>query len=400
MKEAEKIRRKYIALAEHLDERARRVWAATEAEALGYGGISLVALATGISRRAIHRGLIELNTEEAVPPDRIRKAGGGRKSAVHHHPDFPDRLERLVEPLTRGDPESPLRWTCKSVRVLADELGQEGIAVGRQTVARQLHGLGYSLQGNRTAVEGKQHPDRNAQFAHINTRVTKEMKAANPVISVDTKKKELVGNYKNSGREWHRTGEAPKVNIHDFPSPDVPRAHPYGVYDLAKNRGFVIVGTDHDTATFAVASIRKWWLAQGRRTYPNAKRLLIMADAGGSNGSRLRLWKWELQRLANELGLPISVCHFPPGTSKWNKVEHRLFAFISQNWRGEPLTDYETVVNLIAQTTTTTGLKVSCRLDRRQYPIGRKISDEEWERINLHRDDFHGDWNYEIRPQM
>jgi len=398
MEEAEKIRRKYIALAEHLDERARRVWAATEAEALGYGGISLVALATGISRRAIHRGLSELNAEEAVPPDRIRKPGGGRKSAVHHQPDFPDRLERLVEPLTRGDPESPLRWTCKSVRLLADELGQQGIRVGRQTVARQLHALGYSLQGNRKTVEGKQHPDRNAQFEHINARVTKEMKAKNPVISVDTKKKELVGNYKNSGREWHRTGEAPKVNIHDFPNPDVPRAHPYGVYDLAKNRGFVNVGTDHNTATFAVASIRKWWLAQGRRAYPNAKRLLITADSGGSNGSRLRLWKWELQRLANQLGLPISVCHFPPGTSKWNKVEHRLFSFISQNWRGEPLTDYETVVNLIAQTTTTTGLKVSCRLDRRRYPTGRKISDEEWEKINLHRDDFHGDWNYEIRP--
>jgi hypothetical protein len=307
-------------------------------------------------------------------------------------------IEAMIEPLTRGDPESPLRWTCKSVRLLADELGQYGIHVGRQTVATQLRALGYSLQGNRKTVEGKQHPDRNAQFEHINARVTKEMKAANPVISVDTKKKELVGNYKNSGREWHRTGEAPKVNSHDFPSPDIPRAHPYGVYDLAKNSGFVNVGTDHDTATFAVASIRKWWLAQGRRAYPNAKRLLITADSGGSNGSRLRLWKWELQRLSNELGLPISVCHFPPGTSKWNKVEHRLFSFISQNWRGEPLTDYETVVNLIAQTTTTTGLKVSCRLDRRRYPTGRKVSDDEWERINLHRDDFHGDWNYEIRP--
>ena len=399
MEESERIRRKYLVLAEHLDERARRIWAVTEADALGYGGISLVARATGISRRAIHRGLTELNAAEAVSPDRIRKPGGGRKPAVYHQPDLPDRLERLVEPLTRGDPESPLRWTCKSVRLLADELGQHGIRVGRQTVATQLRALGYSLQGNRKTVEGKQHPDRNAQFEHINARVTKEMKAANPVISVDTKKKELVGNYKNSGREWHRTGEASKVNVHDFPSPDVPRAHPYGVYDLAKNRGFVNVGTDHDTATFAVASIRKWWLAQGRRAYPNAKRLLITADAGGSNGSRLRLWKWELQRLASELELKISVCHFPPGTSKWNKVEHRLFSFISKNWRGEPLTDYETVVNLIAQTITTTGLKVSCRLDRRKYPIGRKVSDEEWARINLHRDDFHGDWNYEIRPQ-
>lgn len=334
-----------------------------------------------------------------VSPDRVRRSGGGRKPAVHHQPALPDRLERLVEPLTRGDPESPLRWTCKSVRVLAGELDKQGIHVGRQTVATQLRALGYSLQGNRKTVEGKQHPDRNAQFEYINARVTKEIKASSPVISVDTKKKELVGNYKNSGREWHRTGESPEVNIYDFPSPDVPRAHPYGVYDLAKNRGFVNVGTDHDTATFAVASIRKWWLAQGRRAYPKAKRLLITADAGGSNGSRLRLWKWELQRLADELGLKISVCHFPPGTSKWNKVEHRLFSFISQNWRGEPLTDYETVVNLIAQTTTTTGLKVSCRLDRRKYPVGRRISDEEWEKINLHRDDFHGDWNYEIRPR-
>jgi transposase len=399
MEESEKIRRKYAVLAGHLDERARRIWAATEADALGFGGISLVARATGISRRAIHCGLTELNAEETVAPDRIRKPGGGRKPIVHHQPDFPDQLERLVEPLTRGDPESPLRWTCKSVRLLADELGQHGIHVGRQTVATQLHTLGYSLQGNRKTVEGKQHPDRNAQFEHINKRVKREMKAANPVISVDTKKKERVGNYKNSGRKWHRKGEAPKVNSHDFPSPDVPCAHPYGVYDLARNLGFVNVGTDHDTATFAVASIRKWWLTQGRHAYPKAKRLLITADAGGSNGSRLRLWKWELQRLADKLGLPISVCHFPPGTSKWNKVEHRLFSFISLNWRGEPLTDYETVVNLIAQTTTTTGLKVSCQLDRRRYPTGRKVSDEEWARINLHRDDFHGDWNYEIRPR-
>ena len=399
MEEAERIRRKYTALARHLDERARRIWAATEADALGYGGISLVARATGISRRAIHRGLTELNAQDAVAPDRIRKPGGGRKSAVHHHPDLLDKLESLVEPLTRGDPESPLRWTCKNVRLLAEELGRQGIRIGRQSVAKQLHALGYSLQGNRKTIEGNQHPDRNAQFEHINQRVTQEMKAGNPVISVDTKKKELVGNYKNGGREWHRKGEAPEVNGHDFPSPDVPRAHPYGVYDLARNRGFVNVGTDHDTATFAVASIRKWWMAQGRRAYPNARRLLITADAGGSNGSRLRLWKWELQRLADELGVPISVCHFPPGTSKWNKVEHRLFSFISQNWRGEPLADYETVVHLISKTTTTTGLKVSCRLDRRRYPTGRKVSDEQWARINLHRDDFHGDWNYEIRPR-
>jgi hypothetical protein len=399
MEEADKIYRKYDALASHLDERARRVWAATEAEALGYGGISLVARATGISRRAIHCGLKELNSDEVVPADRVRHLGGGRKSAIHHHPDFLEKLEHLIEPLTRGDPESPLRWTCKSVRLLADELRRQGIRVGRQTVAKELHELGYSLQGNYKTMEGKQHPDRNAQFEYINARVTKEIKAANPVISVDTKKKELVGNYKNGGREWHQKGKALKVNGHDFPSPDVPRAHPYGVYDLARNRGFVNVGTDHDTATFAVASVRKWWLSQGRRAYSKAKRLLITADAGGSNGSRLRLWKWELQRWADELRLPISVCHFPPGTSKWNKVEHRLFSFISQNWRGKPLVNYETIVNLIAKTKTTTGLKVSCRLDRRRYPTGRKVSEKEWASINLHRDNFHGDWNYEIRPR-
>ena len=399
MTATERIQRKYAVLAVHLDERARRVWAATEAEGLGYGGVSLVARTTGISRRAIHRGLRELEGAAAAGPDRIRRPGGGRKAVVDQQPDFADQLEHLVEPLTRGDPESPLRWTCKSVRRLAEELVQQGIQVGRQTVATQLHALGYSLQGARKTVEGKQHPDRNAQFEHLNEQVTKEMKASNPVISVDTKKKELLGNYRNAGRQWHRKGEAPKVNTHDFPSPEVPRAYPYGVYDLTKNSGFVNVGTDHDTATFAVASIRKWWQTQGRHAYPQATRLLITADAGGSNGARLRLWKWELQRLANDLGFAVSVCHFPPGTSKWNKVEHRLFSFISKNWRGEPLADYETVVNLIARTTTTTGLKVSCRLDRRRYPTGREVSAEEWACINLHPDKFHSDWNYEIRPQ-
>ena len=392
------IGRKFRALGSRLDEHTRRVWAATEARALGYGGISLVARATGISRRAIAVGLREIKEGDVLPEGRVRRPGGGRKSAMHHQPELPEKLEGLVEPLTRGDPESPLRWTCKSTRRLSRELATLGYSASSRLVSVLLHGMGYSLQGNRKTVEGKQHPDRNAQFEHINERVTKEMKAGQPVVSVDTKKKELVGNYRNGGREWHRKGEAVKVNVHDFPGPEVPRAHPYGVYDLARNRGFVNVGTDHDTATFAVASIRKWWRAQGRRAYPNAKRLLITADAGGSNGSRLRLWKWELQRWADELRLPISVCHFPPGTSKWNKVEHRLFSFISSNWRGEPLSDYATVVNLIAKTTTTTGLKVSCRLDRRRYPVGRKISDEQWATINLHPDEFHGDWNYAIRP--
>lgn len=399
MRTEAEIRRKFRALGALMDEHTRRIWGAAEARELGYGGVSLVARATGISRRAIHIGMRELREGNVLAEGRVRKPGGGRKAAVQHQPDLPEALEGLVEPLTRGDPMSPLRWTCKSTRRLSEELRKRGYSASSYVVRMLLHEMGYSLQGNRKTVEGKQHPDRNAQFEYINTRVTKEMKASNPVVSVDTKKKELVGNYKNGGREWHRKGKAPKVNGHDFPSPDVARAHPYGVYDLATNRGFVNVGTDHDTATFAVASIRKWWLAQGRRAYPKARRLLITADAGGSNGWRLRLWKWELQRWADELRLPISVCHFPPGTSKWNKVEHRLFSFISTNWRGEPLADYATVVNLIAKTTTTSGLKVSCRLDRRRYPTGRKISDEEWAKIKLCPDDFHGDWNYALRPR-
>jgi hypothetical protein len=393
------IRRKFQALASHFDEHTRRIWAATEASELGYGGISLVARATAISRRAILVGLREIKTGDVLSEGRVRRPGGGRKSGVHHQPDLPEKLEGLVEPLTRGDPESPLRWTCKSTRRLSRELTKLGYSASSRLVAALLPGMGYSLQGNRKTVEGKQHPDRNAQFEHINARVRAEMRAAQPVISVDTKKKELVGNYANQGKQWLRKGDAPQVNGHDFPDPSVPRAHPYGIYELTRNRGFVNVGTDHDTATFAVASIRAWWRAQGRRAYPLARKLLITADAGGSNGSRLRLWKWELQRLADELRLPISVCHFPPGTSKWNKVEHRLFSFITSNWRGEPLADYATVVNLISKTTTTAGLEVSCRLDRRRYPVGRKVSDAEWMKINLHRDEFHGDWNYTIRPR-
>jgi hypothetical protein len=393
------IREKFRALATRFDEHTRRLWAATEASALGYGGISLVARATAISRRAILVGLREIQSGEILPAGRVRRAGGGRKSGVAQQPDLPDTLEGLVEPLTRGDPESPLRWTCKSTRRLSRELATLGYAASSRLVGALLHAMGYSLQGNQKTVGGKQHPDRNAQFEYINARVTTEMRAAQPIISVDTKKKELVGNYANRGTQWHKPGEAPRVNGHDFPDPSVPRAHPYGIYELTRNRGFVNVGTDHDTATFAVASIRAWWRAEGRRAYPTARRLLITADAGGSNGARLRLWKWELQRLADALRLPITVCHFPPGTSKWNKVEHRLFAFISANWRGEPLADYATVVNLISRTTTTTGLKVSCRLDRRRYPIGRKVSDKEWATINLLRDDFHGDWNYTVRPR-
>ena len=393
------IRRKFMALASCLNEHTRRVWAATEARALGYGGISLVARATGISRRAIQVGLREVETGDTRPVGRVRRPGGGRKSAVHHQPGLPEKLEALVEPLTRGDPESPLRWTVKSTRRLSRELAALGYSASSRLVGALLHEMGYSLQGNRKTLEGKQHPDRNAQFEHLNARVAAQIRAAQPVISVDTKKKELVGNYINRGKQWLAKGGALQVNGHDFPDPSVPRAYPYGIYDLARNRGFVNVGTDHDTATFAVASIRGWWRAEGRGAYPGARGLLITADAGGSNGARLRLWKWELQRLADELGFPISVCHFPPGTSKWNKVEHRLFSFISSNWRGEPLADYETVVNLIARTTTLTGLEVRCRLDRRRYSIGRKVTQEQMAEIALVRDDFHGDWNYTIQPR-
>lgn len=393
------IRRKYEALGPLLDERSRRVWAATEARALGYGGVSLVARATGISRRAIGAGLREAEGGDAPPEGRMRRPGGGRKPAVCHQPGLPAALEGLVEPLSRGDPQSPLRWTCKSTRRLSEELANLGYAASSRLVGDLLHKLGYSLQGNRKTLEGKQHPDRNAQFEHINARAKEEMAAGNPVVSVDTKKKELVGNYRNGGREWRRKGEAPRVNVHDFPGPDVPRAHPYGVYDLARNCGFVNVGTDRDTAAFAAASIRKWWEAQGRRAYPGARRLLITADAGGSNGPRLRMWKWELQRLADETGLSVSVCHFPPGTSKWNKVEHRLFSFITANWRGKPLSDYATVVSLIASTTTAAGLEVACSLDLGKYPVGRRVSDEEWKKIDLVPDEFHGDWNYTIRPR-
>jgi len=311
------IRRKFLALASHLNEHTRRLWAATEARALGYGGISLVARATGVSRRAIQVGLRELETGDSPPAGRVRRPGGGRKSAVHHQPDLPDKLEALVQPLTRGDPESPLRWTLKSTRRLSRELAAQGYSASSRVVRLLLREMGYSLQGNRKTLEGKQHPDRNAQFEHINARVAAEIRAGQPVISVDTKKKELVGNYINRGKQWLPKGGSREVNGHDFPDPCVPRAYPYGIYDVARNRGFVNVGTDHDTATFAVASIRGWWRAEGRGAYPVARCLLITADAGGSNGYRLRLWKWELQRLADQVGFPISVCHLPPGTSKW-----------------------------------------------------------------------------------
>jgi Rhodopirellula transposase DDE domain len=382
-----------------LDERTRRLMAANEARALGRGGIAEVSRACGLSRKAISKGIREIDAGTAPPPGRIRQPGAGRKKITEHDPHLADALERLIDPDTRGDPETPLRWTCKSTRTLARQLTRRKHPISHMKVAQFLHAQGYSLQGNRKTEEGDDHPDRDAQFRHINRQVKRTLAKEAPVISVDTKKKELVGNYANGGRQWLPEKKPVKVQGHDFPGPDVPRAYPYGVYDLDRNTGFVNVGTDHDTAAFAVASIRGWWRHEGRRLYSAAKDILITADGGGSNGPRLRLWKLELQRLADTTGLSITVCHFPPGTSKWNKIEHRLFSFISSNWRGEPLRDYETIVKLISRTATAKGLKVTCRLDRRRYPTGRKVTDEEMQYINIERHKFHGDWNYVIRPR-
>jgi hypothetical protein len=399
MKTVTALQQKFASVWSLLDERTRRLTAANEARALGYGGISQVRRACGLSRKAIAKGMREIEEGTAVPPGRIRRPGAGRKKLITHDPRLPAALDRLIDPETRGDPESPLRWICKSTRTLAAQLTRQKHPISYVKVAQLLKEQGYSLQSNRKTEEGEDHPDRDAQFRHINTQVQRALAQGMPVISVDTKKKELLGNYENKGQQWRSAKQPRKVNGHDFPRPDVPRAYPYGVYDVDRNTGFVNVGTNHDTGAFAVASIRGWWRAEGRRLYPQAWDLLITADGGGSNGVRLRLWKLELQKLADDTGLAIAVCHFPPGTSTWNKIEHRLFSFISSNWRGEPLRDYETIVRLIARTTTAKGLKVTCRLDRRKYPTGRKVTDEEMKRVNLERSTFHGDWNYTIRPQ-
>jgi hypothetical protein len=372
--------------------------AAAEALRIGWGGVSRVSDACGLSRVTITRGVHELN-EAPLPEGRIRRAGAGRPRLEVCDASLEAALDALVDPLSRGDPMSPLRWTCKSTRALANTLTRRKHPISHEKVAQLLRKMDYSLQGNRKTEEGEDHLDRDAQFRHINALVGRAMARGVPVISVDTKKKELIGNYENKGRQWRKAKTPVRVNGHDFPAPSVPRAYPYGIYDLGLNRGFVNVGTDHDTAAFAVASIKGWWRHEGRRLYPQAATLLITADGGGSNGCRLRLWKLELQKMADETGLAISVCHFPPGTSKWNKVEHRLFSFISSNWRAEPLLDYETVVRLIARTTTAKGLSVTCRLDHRKYPTGRKISDAEMASINLTPDTFHGEWNYVIRPK-
>jgi hypothetical protein len=372
--------------------------AAAEATNIGYGGVSLVSRACGLSRVTITKGVKELR-QKPLHGERVRRKGAGRPKLVTYDPELPQLLESLVEPLTLGDPESPLRWTCKSTRTLALELTARRHPISHEKVAQLLRDMNYSLQGNRKTEEGEDHPDRDAQFRHINREVRRTMAEMCPVISVDTKKKELVGNYRNAGQQWRLNGTADVVNGHDFPDPSVPRAYPYGIYDMARNTGFVNVGTDHDTAAFAVASIRGWWQHEGRHLYPESTQLLVTADSGGSNGYRLRLWKVELQRLSDQTGLSIKVCHFPPGTSKWNKVEHRLFSFISSNWRGEPLRDYETIVGLIAGTSTAKGLAVQCRLDRRKYPVGRRITDEELAELSITRLPFHGEWNYTIHPR-
>jgi Rhodopirellula transposase DDE domain len=392
----EPIRERFSAVAPFLDERGRRLVAAAEAFAAGYGGIAAVAMATGVAPSTIGRGLKELAQDE--PSERIRRPGAGRKRTIFKDPTLLSDLEALVEPTTRGDPESPLRWTCKSVRRLAQALQAQGHEVSRTLVAHLLNEAGYSLQANRKTTEGDSHPDRDAQFGYINTQVTTALAEQQPVISVDTKKKELVGDFRNSGREYCPRGNPEEVRVHDFLIKELGRAVPYGIYDLAANSGWVSVGVDHDTAAFAVNSIRQWWRTVGRARYPDATRLLITADGGGSNGSRVRLWKRELQKLANELGFDIVVSHLPPGTSKWNKIEHRLFSFISQNWRAKPLVSYRVIVELISATTTKTGLTVRCELDTTQYPSGIVVSDADMAAINVKRAEFHGDWNYTISP--
>lgn len=397
-----RIRRKYRALKPELDERRRRQWAAAEARDLGWGGVTAVAQATGLSRTTISAGMRELTLpakRRAAEAMRVRRPGGGRRPLSETDPGLLAALEALIEPATRGDPESPLRWTCKSIRRLADELTRGNHPVGAVTVSKLLRQAGYSLQANRKTREGASHPDRNAQFEYINASVQRFLRRAQPAISVDTKKKELVGDFKNAGREWRPQGEPEEVRVHDFMIKSLGKAIPYGVYDMLHNQGWVSVGIDHDTAQFAVNSIRRWWNEMGHERFPHAKELLITADGGGSNSHRSRLWKVFLQELADELGLRLFVCHFPPGTSKWNKIEHRLFSFITQNWRGKPLVNHQTIVNLIASTTTRRGLIVKAALDTNQYETKIKVSDEQLARLRLKRHEFHGDWNYTLLPR-
>jgi hypothetical protein len=395
----EAIRAKFSKLRSALDERARRLWAATEAAAFGRGGIAAARRATGLAYETVAHGLADLTSGESLPAGRVRRAGGGRKKSTLLDPMLKSELERLIEPASRGDPESPLRWTSKSVARLTRELRSRGHKTCDTVIRGLLHEMGYSLQANRKTKEGASHPDRDAQFEHINEQVRGQIAAGQPAISVDTKKKELIGDFKNGGKEWRQRGDPLHVKVHDFMTKEGGRVSPYGVYDIARNAGWVSVGITHDTAAFAVATIARWWRRMGRSTYPRARRLLVTADGGGSNGPRVRLWKLELQKLADDIGLAISVCHLPPGTSKWNKIEHRLFSFITQNWRGQPLLTHAAIVSLIASTTTTTGLRVRCEVDRRRYRSGIEVTDQQLARVRLEPDPFHGDWNYTIRPR-
>lgn len=392
------IRLKYVDLVSELDERGRRRWAAIEARSLGRGGIAAVAEATGLSDRTIRTGIKEINASETLPADRQRHQGGGRKRRAKEYPDLMRALDQLIAPTTRGEPTNPLRYTCKSTSTLAGELRQQGFQVSPSTVGRLLKQLGYSLQSNRKTREGSQHPDRNAQFEYIRRRIVARHRRGEPAISVDTKKKEPLGNLKNPGRTYRPRGQPLQVKVHDFPDPKLGKAVPYGVYDIGENVAGVSVGVSHDTAAFAVAAIRRWWKQLGHNRYPHAQRLMITADSGGSNSSRNRLWKLELQKFADETGLILEVCHYPPGTSKWNQIEHRLFCHITRNWQGEPLVSYEVVVSLIGKTTTREGLEVHAWLDASAYEKGIKVSDDELASCIIKRNKFHGDWNYEIHP--
>jgi hypothetical protein len=398
MNEAQKLQEKFEKILPYLTERQKRLYLAAEVQALGHGGMTTVSHASGVSRVTLRKGIQELTVPSTLAKTRSRQWGGGRKKEVDKQPGIVTALDQLMEPVTRGDPESPLLWTSKSLRKLSRELEAQGYHLSYRVVGEVLKAQGYSLQANRKRDEGKQHPDRDAQFHYIHEKVKAFQRLRQPVISVDTKKKELVGNFKNAGREWTLQHQAPEVNVYDFPSLAEGKAIPYGVYDVGQNAGWVSVGTDRDTAEFAVTTIQNWWKSMGCVSYPTARQLLITADCGGSNGARVRLWKKALQGVANETRLGISVCHLPPGTSKWNKIEHRLFSFITKNWRGKPLISYEVVVNLIASTTTETGLTVRCQLDPNSYQKGIKVSDEEFAKIRLQKDEFHGEWNYTILP--
>lgn len=392
------LRAKHALLSRYLNERQRRLVAAADAQLLGHGGIATLSRITGLSRTTLHKGLRELEQSE-VPAERVRRKGGGRKRKSAQDPAAVKELEQLVDPATRGDPMSPLRWTSKSTAKLAEELRHRGYSISARTVGSLLQERGYSLQSNRKTRGGTSHPDRDAQFQHISQQTQAFQQRGAPVVSVDTKKKELVGDFKNGGREWQPKGSPEKVQVHDFPDKELGKAIPYGVYDVTNNQGWVSVGTDHDTAEFAMETIRRWWLQMGSKSYPGARELLILADGGGSNGSRTKLWKVALQKLADETGVAVSVCHFPPGTSKWNKIEHRMFCHITENWRGKPLVSHEVIVNLIGNTTTKTGLRIRAELDRQPYPTGIKIADADLADLIIEKSEFHGEWNYRISPR-